>query len=96
MMLNLLDYRGLVNEFEIGDLEAIKLIYIEVISGDEVANVVYKDGTEKQFDSGENRRIDYLDGSYEIYNSNGNCNVIEKEVFKNRSDSYDYFDNRES
>lgn len=88
MLLKLLDYEGKTKEFEIGKMEDIAVIGIDVITGDEVAKVVYKDYTTGEFDSGTHRLADYFDDSYEIYRFDKKNNLINKPKFKERKESY--------
>lgn len=57
----LVDYKDNRKEFDIPNFEEVLSIVIEVISGDEVANVLYKNGDIKTFDSSDDRIIDYFD-----------------------------------
>lgn len=88
MLLKLLDYSGKAVEFDIGELSDIAVITIEVITGDEIAKVVYKDYTTEEFDSGTNRLADYYDESYEIYRYDSEKNLIDDPKFKERRRSY--------
>ena len=51
----------------VGDIEDIKDIFISVVSGDEIAFINYKDGTNRTFDSSTSRFLDFCDGGYTIY-----------------------------
>lgn len=90
MKLKLLDYNSRPCEVEIGDLNDIAKIDIKVISGDEIAVVVYKDYATRQFDSSSNRKMNFYDGEYEIYRFDKTDNLIDKDEFKNRINSYWY------
>lgn len=85
----LLDYD--CNECHTGvdleNLDDILRIDIEVISGDEIARILYKNGDIKKFDSSRCRIIDYDDGEYCIYQA-GVKNDIDNWI--KREDSYDY------
>ena len=91
MILKLIDYKRDVTEHDIGDLKDIAVITIEVITGDEIANVVYKDYTTRRFASSHDRMNDYYDGKYEIYRYDKEDCVINKKEFKNRKSSYDFW-----
>ena len=88
MLLKLLDYRDEAVEFDIGELSDIAVITIKVITGDEIAKVVYKDYTTEEFDSGTNRLRDYYDENYEIYRYDSENNLIDDPKFKERKGSY--------
>lgn len=62
----LIDYADIQREFLIKDFENVLLINIEVISGDEVATIIYKDYSTIAFDSGSYRLAGFYDGSYFI------------------------------
>ena len=65
----LLDYRcHKVNTgIDLNKLDDILRIDIEVLSGDEVACIVYKNGDIMRFDSNDDRMLDFNDGSWCIY-----------------------------
>ena len=63
MKTTIYDYDNKPHEVELKD-DAIKYIMVTVISGDEVIEVYYKDGSCEKFDSSNNRQIDYFDGVY--------------------------------
>lgn len=88
MLLKLLDYSDEAVEFEIGDLSDIAVISIKVVTGDEIAKVIYKDYTTTEFDSGTKRLQDYYDDSYEIYRYDSEKNLIDDPKFKERTKSY--------
>lgn len=92
MKLKLFDYKRRVKVFEIGDLESIAKIVIEVITGDEVAWVFYKDFTEDILDSCENRMCDCYDGRYVIYDFKkpNEENLLFNQKWLNRYTSYDF------
>lgn len=60
------DYSDLRKEFTIKDFENVKSIYISIISGDEVAEIVYKDGKFVNYDSSDERIMNYYDTCYEL------------------------------
>lgn len=88
MELRLMDYAGGSKTFEIGDIENIARITIRVITGDEIATVIYKDYSSKEFDSSYDRMIDYFDDMYDIYNITSGLNLLDDPEFKNRKSSY--------
>lgn len=91
MKLRLIDYSDESKEVEIGDLKDIAVIEIKVVSGDEIAQVVYKDYTIEESDSSNIRFIDYYDGSYTVYNVKTGVNLLEDPKFKDRKTSYDFY-----
>ena len=91
MKIKLLDYQSNPSEHEIGDLEDIASIHIEVISGDEVMSVHYKNGKTEIFDSCSSFRcMAFHDCSYTIYEPAAGINHLEDENWLKRSDSYDF------
>lgn len=64
--INIYDYKDKPKSIIIKNFENIIEIYCEVLSGDEVLTVVYKDGEEKVFDAGVHRYIDFYDGVVDI------------------------------
>lgn len=88
MLLKLVDYDDRIHDFEIGNLEDIRRISIEVVSGDEIADVDYKDGTSKTFDSSYfcERIMNFDDGLYDVYNDE--VNLLENEEWKSSNNSY--------
>ena len=90
MKIKLLDYETKTKVVDVGDIKEIGSMYIEVLSGDEVLVVVYKDYTIKTFDSSNTRCKDHLDARYPIYNKITGLNLLKNEDFLNRIDSYDY------
>ena len=90
MKIKLFDYENNIKVVDVGDIKKIGSMYIEVLSGDEVLVVVYKDYTIKTFDSSNTRCEDNHDGGYPIYNEQIDINFLKDEDFLNRRDSYDY------
>ena len=90
MEVTILDYSSDKVVHEIGELESISTIEMEIQSGDEVLIVHYKDGRVIAFDSCEDRILDFFDGSYIVYNEESGTNILNDEKWLNRKDSYDY------
>ena len=90
MKIKLLGYKNKISFVDVGDIKEIESMYIDVISGDEVLFVVYKDYTIKEFDSSHTRCKDHLDARYPIYNEPIGLNLLKNEDFLNRRGSYDY------
>ena len=88
MVVALSDYSHKKTRFEIGNLDYIYLATMCVISGDEVLKVIYKNGTEKTFDSCTRHRWERtLDCMYTMYMP-GYENLFEEEEWINRDDYY--------
>ena len=89
MEMILLDYdcKEFPTGIDLDDLDDILRIDIEVLSGDEIARIIYKNGDMKQFDSGKDRMVDYPDNEYCIYQA-GVKNEIDD--WLKRVNSYDY------
>lgn len=87
MIIDLIDWKDEKHPVDIGDLDNIEEMFIKVVTGDEILHVLYKDGTDKFFDSSEDRMADFDDGIYPIYVSGLWC--IDKDKFINRKTSYD-------
>ena len=90
MKIKLLDCEDKISFVDVGDIKEIGSMYIEVLSGDEVLVVLYKDYTIKKFDSSNTRCEDSHEGGYSIYNEQIGINLLKDEDFLNRKDSYDY------
>lgn len=58
----LLDYKDNEHFFTIKDFENVVDLFFQIISGDGILTVVYKDDEQVEFDSGEHRIIDFYDG----------------------------------
>ena len=75
---------------EIENFEDVYLITVDVVSGDEILKVLYKDGKMEVFDSDTHSRCtDYNDGTEIVYMP-GVINLLEDQKWLNRKDSYDY------
>lgn len=66
MIINIVDYKDERIPVYIGDIENIDYIQVDVLSGDEVITVWYKDGTYDDWDSSVYRGTDYYDGDYKV------------------------------
>ena len=58
------DYAGREKKIVINHFEMVKAIYVLEISGDQVLDVLYKDGRTAYFDSCDTRIMHYFDGGY--------------------------------
>ena len=83
------DYADEAHEFDVDlDDKNVIVAILQVISGDEVLDVTYKDGTIRTFDADTNYRFqDVLDATYIIV-LNGEWKV-DREGFLARKNSYD-------
>lgn len=67
MIINIVDYKDDRIPVYIGDIENIDYIEVEVLTGDEVITVWYKDGTYKDdLDGSQCHLKDYYDGEYDV------------------------------
>lgn len=66
MIINIVDYKDERIKVDIGDIENIDYIHVDVLTGDELITAWYKDGTYKDLDSSQCRLKDYYDGEYEV------------------------------
>lgn len=85
MRINIYDYCGNRRTIILRE-ELVDSLFISVISGDEELTVLYKDGRVEVFDSCLDRREDYFDGRYCIYNRN--IDFTNYEEFANSTDVY--------
>ena len=85
----LYDYADEPHEFDVDlDDEGIAAARLEVVSGGEVLEVIYKDGDIKTFDAGLwTRLVDFHDAMYVLV-VDGKW-VVDKEGFLSRKGSYD-------
>ena len=88
MIIELMDYRDKKVTFDIGNIEDIVSIIIEVITGDEIATVLYKNYTTKVFDSSPTRIDDYFDYKYTLYDVINGVDHLSHEIFLTRKISY--------
>lgn len=89
-MLVLKDYLDNNHETEIdisaGGLEKIKTISIRVVSGDEIAQITYKNGSATTIDPMKPlRKEDFFDGEYTLY-KDGDTGIPKE--WQNRTDTY--------
>lgn len=88
MKVKLLDYIGRSVIVDVGDIEFIERMVIDVITGDEILTVTYKDGTDEEYDSSDCRNLDFFDDEYEIYNAATGVTEFDNKDFMNRNASY--------
>lgn len=92
MTIKLLDYARKAVNVDVGDLNDIGSMSIEVVTGDEILTVIHKDYSVEKFDSSNDRMANFFDHEYEIYNAITGLNLLEDEQFVNRTRSYWYED----
>lgn len=88
----LMDYarNKIVTDFDLDEnLDKILRIDIEVITGDEVATIIFKDGIKVIYDSATDRISDFYDGGYCLFNSEQDINLID--LFNKREKTYDFY-----
>lgn len=89
MTIKLSNYRGVPVEVDIGDLDNVARMTMDVVSGDEVLHVLYKNYDVKIFDSSDDRTMNFHDDEYEVYRfDNPEPNILDNEKFVNRTSSY--------
>lgn len=75
------------------DIDKIDEIMITVVSGDEIADILYLDGTSDQIDacklSQDPRLINYYDGNYIVYSVRRGIDRLNE--FDKREDTYSMF-----
>ena len=71
--------------FCIDDLSNVFRIDITVITGDEIADVIMKNGEKHHFDSSSTRQMDFFDNEYCIFSPSEN----HLDDFNKRTSSYD-------
>lgn len=91
MKIKILDYRSRAKEVDVGELKDIRKMKVQVVTGDEILIVTYKDGSEKRFDSSDDRTKAFFDGDYELYNTETEpeINELENPEWLDR-DNYSY------
>lgn len=87
----LMDYanKKVETPIDLDDLNDIEEIEIRVITGDEIAIVLWKNGQTKAYDSSGCRFESFFDGSYQLYS----CGefIADLDAFESRKDSYEMF-----
>ena len=87
MIIKILNYNNETKNIDIGPIENILRIDVNVISGDEVLDIIYTNGAKWSVDE-EDRYEDYHDGHYPVY-IRGTLNLLEDPAFINRKSSYE-------
>ena len=90
--ITIMNYQAKKVPVKIKNFEEVIKLTIEVISGDEILQVLYKDYNIEEYDScyllDDYRMMDFQDNLYTIYDITRNINYIEN--WSKRKDSYNY------
>ena len=89
----IVDYLGskTITNLNVNDLEGILSINMEVVTGDEIAEVVYEDGSVDRLDSSKTRTWNFNDCFYPVYNRFYGYNFFASDAYdkwKKEKDSY--------
>lgn len=87
MELTLLNYNGDKTVVDIGNIEDIARMDIEIVSGDEILEVVRKDFTKASVAS-DCAFMSFYDGEYKIYDITDGTSLINDPKWLNRKSSY--------
>ena len=90
--LKLLNWEDAPTIFSVRDLEYIRKIVIDVITGDEVARIYYRDGSTEVLDSSDRRFMDFHDTSYVLYDERTEGGLLFDKKWLDRKSSYWYED----
>ena len=88
----IMDYRGNKEEIDI-NIEDVLVMDVIVKTGDEILNVLYKDGHRERYDSSNCRGRDFYDGEYEVINRL--CGTDELDSWLSRKSVYGYLYNED-
>lgn len=91
MTIKLLDYARNPVEVDVGDIDTIGAMSIEVVTGDEILTVIRKDCSLEKYDSSHSRSANFADGYYIIYNAAKGFSLLDCEEFANRQSSYWFY-----
>ena len=85
--LKIIDYNGELTDtgVDLDKLDDILRIDIDIVTGDEIATVIYKNGERERYDSSNCRLQDFYDWGYCLYGAEEN----RLEEFERRTSSYD-------
>lgn len=87
--IEIMDWQGTRTTVKV-DMDTVAAINLDIVSGDEILVVVYKNYTIRKFDSSYDRRMDFSDGGYVVFNEAKGVNLLEDDEWLNRKSSYDY------
>lgn len=89
MIVELMDYMDRKSPHDLGDESEIVAAYIKVLSGDEICEVLYKDGSCRYFDScDEGRFHDFNDGRYLAFMPSAGIDLFNSQAWLARKNSY--------
>lgn len=63
----IMDYARNKEEIDV-NIEDVLVMYVTVLTGDEILNILYKDGSREIYDSSDYRGRDFYDGEYDVIN----------------------------
>ena len=85
MFITIMDYRDDKTTVDVGNLEDIARMTIEVKTGDEILHVIYKNYRTRSFDSSRCRMADFYDGDFDIYDVGVGLNILDDPNFIGRT-----------
>ena len=88
MKLFIMDFESNKVPVALKDFKNVVRMRIEVLTGDEILHVIYRDYHEETYDSRWDRMMCFPDANYVIYDITEDINDIEK--WSKRKDTYDY------
>lgn len=80
--ITIVDFKGNKKTISINNFENVVSIYVTILSGDEVLEVLYKNGRTKTFDSSDYRIMNYYGGGYFL-------NLSKIDEFSKMNNSYE-------
>ncbi len=87
-IIEIMDYKDDKKKVKIDNFEDVVRLEIEVISGDELLYILYKDYSVMKYDSSDCRRLEYNDSFYCIYDITKDIDYLER--WNERIDSYNF------
>lgn len=84
MEIELRDYANGRKIVDIGDLNDVAMIKIDIVNGDEVCAVMHNNHKIDRYDSTDTRIYDHWMYTYAIYTSNGRINLLNDPEWLNR------------
>ena len=86
-IIEIMEFDDEKHKIELDNFEDIIRITVEVITGDEILHILRKDYSDEHYECSDCRLCDFNDGSYVIYDTIQNIDVIEQ--WSKRTSSYD-------
>lgn len=87
-IITIMDYNNNKRKITIKNFEDVVRLEIEVVSGDEILNILYKDYSTESYDSSDCRMMNFDDDFYTIYDITKNIDYINS--WNKRTSSYHY------